>query len=1048
MGKTTSRRGLCVVYCVHDDRYYLEEAIGSFKGAGPVYAFVSRIPWHGALGDWQAAGQAAVKAGATVVEGEWPDEDSHRRAALDFVKVQGYSFALIPDGDEIIEDRLLGQLVSVAAGDQADVVNVEWDTYWWSPEYVVRPREPFRPVMLVKLDTAHHVHLRQFIGDRTMSLGEKCGIVHHLSYCGPDERIRRKIGSWSHRREVVPGWYSDVWCRWKSDRALRHLHPTHPSNYGFAERIRIPAQLSSVAKEPEASRASQRRGTSEKWPTVSVCIPLFGGEEDIAACLDSLESCRDLLHEVIVVDNGSPDKAASRVKECEWATLIENERNLGFAKASNQAYAHSSGDVVLFLNSDTVVPRSGLVALIEDLELSGTIAAAGPLSNTVGHSQRTEPTYTRLENLELFAEDLASTGSEPRDTDMAVGFCLAVRRRVLEEVGPFDESFGTGLFEDNDLCHRIRRAGYRIVVSTRSYVHHKGSASFARAGIDSGRLLQENAQKYKDKWRHDLETGFVDVLPGLSERACTYVADRKPEVLVRKLRPLVERADVSLCMIVRDEERVIGDCLRSAAPFFREIVVVDTGSTDRTVEIARSFGARVYEHTWESSFSVARNRSLSYANGKWIFWMDADDTLPWSTGEALLQSAVGAPGHVHAFVVPVQFVEDGAPSGTRVDHVKLFRRLPNVQFEGRIHEQVLPSIRLHGGDLGRLPQVVLHSGYDTSEAGQAKKRARDRVLLALDYFERPGHPFVLFNLGMTCHFTGHHRKAVRWLKRGLKSANATESHVRKAYDLLGVSLRELGRHHEAKEAFKEGLERVGEDAELRFHLGLSCTQEERYEEALVHYDAVLAYDPDSAFHSFDIGILGFKTLHNRAGVLARLGRYSEAKTDYSAAIEQAPDFLPSTFELFDLALGKEDWECAERCIGHVESQEGRSRNYIGMVARYGSAIGGPGGDVAAISRAVERHPAETEPRLMLGRRLAETGRLIEAKPHLAHLASRGVAEAAYVLAVAEVMRDDYPAARDWMLLAHSLNPGHGQTVEQLARINAALGMPEESGLVQ
>ena len=99
-------------------------------------------------------------------------------------------------------------------------------------------------------------------------------------------------------------------------------------------------------------------------------------------------------------------------------------------------------------------------------------------------------------------------------------------------------------------------------------------------------------------------------------------------------------------MIVRDEERVIGDCLRSAQPFFREMIVVDTGSADRTKEIAKEMGARVFDFPWTDSFSEARNESLRHAKGRWIFWMDADDTLPMASGEALLHAALTAPAGI------------------------------------------------------------------------------------------------------------------------------------------------------------------------------------------------------------------------------------------------------------------------------------------------------------------------------------------------------------------------------------------------------------------
>src|SRR5262245_20268609 len=96
---------------------------------------------------------------------------------------------------------------------------------------------------------------------------------------------------------------------------------------------------------------------------------------------------------------------------------------------------------------------------------------------------------------------------------------------------------------------------------------------------------------------------------------------------------------LSLYMIVRDSARTLRACLESIRPWVDEIVVVDTGSLDNTREIVRGFGAKVHEFTWIYDFSAARNESLRYASGSWIFWMDADDTIDAENGRKLRELA-------------------------------------------------------------------------------------------------------------------------------------------------------------------------------------------------------------------------------------------------------------------------------------------------------------------------------------------------------------------------------------------------------------------------
>ena len=1060
----------CVCYILHDDASYLAASVQSFVSAGKAFAFVSRVPWHDAPGDWQAAAQKAADAGAEVVLGEWRSELEHRQFALAFLREKGYTHALIPDGDEIIEPALLHTLAQIASSSLAERVYVHWDTYWKTPAYVIRPRERFTPCLLLDLRAAVPTGLRNFEGGRSLLLPPEYGLVHHLSYVGPDARIRRKLATWGHKNEVVPGWWENVWLHWDADKLLHNLHPTHPDAYAFAERIHAPAllQYEEILNHGEhgghgegrtegkkrRKEEEERDANSSRIPlssSLSVILPLHGGREDLRLCLDSLEKCREFVSEVVVVDNASLDDAAEEAVGREWVTVLRNEANRGFAAACNQGVEATTGEVILFLNSDTVVPPVGLAWLVQSLRASGSIAAAGPYTNRAGHGQQITPTYTSLDTLDLFAHDFAERQEADTDCDMLVGLCLAVKRSAFVEVGGFDERFGLGTFEDNDLCYRLRRAGYRLVRSSRSFVHHGGSHTFARMQVDMSALLARNQRLFRHKWQEDIECGYASHLSGLSAEPIHFDPARHPDVRTRRIQELARRADISLCMIVKDEARVLGDCLASARPFFREIIVVDTGSTDRTREIAREQGAQVYEFPWTDSFSEARNESLKHARGKWLFWLDADDTLPFASGEAILHAALSAPPHLAGFVVPVQFVDEGTGAegngssgnvnagGTRVDHVKLFRNRPGIRFEGRIHEQILASLRPHG-DIARIPHaLVLHSGYDTSPEGQAKKRVRDAKLLHLDLQERPGHPFVLFNLGMTDHYGGEHAGAVEWLRQSIAEAGSGDSHVRKAYALLALSLRQLQRTEESRAVLEEGLAVTPADPELHFHLAHLLTEAGQYVEAEDHYRRVLETDIAAHFSSVDIGILGYKTLHNLGGLVVLQGDYRKAKEWFQKAIDAAPHFLPSAFALFDAALEASDHATARDMLTLVQKREGRSGNWADMGLRYAESVGGAENGWQFLEQAVQQHPHAPAPRLFLARCLLDAGRQNEALPHLHQLDAQGVAEAAFCLGVTCTRVNDLEGALRHMERALRLNPDHAQTREQVSSLRRALG---------
>ena len=242
--------------------------------------------------------------------------------------------------------------------------------------------------------------------------------------------------------------------------------------------------------------------------------------------------------------------------------------------------------------------------------------------------------------------------------------------------------------------------------------------------------MRENEQKYRDKWRiadsQDSNTPKVDQSPLLGPPRPPFMLEATDAGL--KLHP--NPVKLSLCMIVRDNEGTIRPCLESIRPWVDEMIVVDTGSTDRTPEICRELGARVEHFPWCDDFSAARNESLKYARGEWIFWMDSDDTVPADCGRKLRELVeCEHSGAILGYVMQVHCPGSQAGDLTVVDHVKLFRNRPDLRFEFRIHEQILPAIRRANGEVGWTDIYVVHSGSDQSPAGQQRKLERDFRIL-------------------------------------------------------------------------------------------------------------------------------------------------------------------------------------------------------------------------------------------------------------------------------------------------------------------------------
>ena len=180
---------------------------------------------------------------------------------------------------------------------------------------------------------------------------------------------------------------------------------------------------------------------------------------------------------------------------------------------------------------------------------------------------------------------------------------------------------------------------------------------------------------------------------------------------------------LSLSMIVKNEKDVLARCLKSVKSIVNEIIIVDTGSTDKTPEIAKEFGATILRYEWTDNFCAARNFSLDYVTGDWVLVLDADEVLIYDSSEqiARLLTDNQAEGY---FIRVVNLLGEPPDLETSEDMVvRLFRNRPEYRFEGAIHEQINASIYRASGDhaLKRVPLTIYHDGYLAENIKKKKK---------------------------------------------------------------------------------------------------------------------------------------------------------------------------------------------------------------------------------------------------------------------------------------------------------------------------------------
>jgi GT2 family glycosyltransferase/tetratricopeptide (TPR) repeat protein len=652
-------------------------------------------------------------------------------------------------------------------------------------------------------------------------------------------------------------------------------------------------------------------------------------------CLQSVLRHTRAPYELILVNNGSSDGTAAYLESLRakpgpvLVEVIHNAENVGFPKGCNQGLKHAQGRFLVFLNNDTIVTPGWLEGLITwAVHDNLRVGLVGPTSNYCPPPQHVPLGYADAPSLQAFAarrrRDFAGKALQ---VERLTGFCLLARREVLEDIGSFDERYGAGFFDDDDLCVRACRAGFHLLVAQGVYIHHFGSRTFAGQGIDCAEQLQNNFDRFVDKWGPEQGAGYK--LPELAAarmppatvwpplEAFRVPADSSDEghadpalvapTAIVESSANGQRRSCSLCMIVKNEAENLPHSLGSAADLFDDIVVVDTGSTDRTKEVATQLGARVFDFAWCDSFSAARNESIRHATGEYIFWLDGDDHLDEANRQKLRVLLEGLTEENVAYSMKCLCLPDArSHASTQVDHMRLFRNHPQIRWQYRVHEQILPAIRASGGEVRFADVIIHHSGY-IDNALRQKKLERDLRLLRLEEAEHPADPFTLFNLGAITQELGRHVEAIPLLRQSLARSQPSDSIVRKLYALLSTCHRALNQRPEALQACTEGRQHYPDDIELLFQEGILRREEGDLERAAACFERLLSVQPPPHFASIDAGLQGYKGRHNLGLVYQLQGRLAEAEAQWQAALAEPLGFLPSLLELAALYLSQSRW---------------------------------------------------------------------------------------------------------------------------------------------
>ncbi|MBD2436608.1 glycosyltransferase [Nostoc sp. FACHB-110] len=350
---------------------------------------------------------------------------------------------------------------------------------------------------------------------------------------------------------------------------------------------------------------------------------------------------------------------------------------------------------------------------------------------------------------------------------------------------------------------------------------------------------------------------------------------------------------ISLCMIVKNEEAALPKCLNSVKDFVDEMIVLDTGSSDRTPQIAQEFGAKVHYFEWSNNFSTARNAALKYVTSDWVLVLDADELLTPSIVPQI-KAVMKTDEYI---LINLVRQEVGAAQSPYSLVSRLFRNHPEIRFERPYHALVDDSVAaiikkephwqvgyLHG--LG-----ILHVGYQKAAIAQNNKYVKAQAAMLEFLATHPNDPYVCSKLGALYVESGKITEGLELLQRGLNQATGSANSLNNS----GANLKSLPMNVISVAANTLHPEMMHSEEnydilyELHYHLGIAHTHLKNPQQALIHYQAAIKLP---IYPMLKLG-----AYNNLGNLLKDAGDLNSAKKAYETALKIDPNFVAGHYNL-------------------------------------------------------------------------------------------------------------------------------------------------------
>jgi len=500
------------------------------------------------------------------------------------------------------------------------------------------------------------------------------------------------------------------------------------------------------------------------------------------------------------------------------------------------------------------------------------------------------------------------------------------------------------------------------------------------------------------------------------------------ELLVKNKHNTSLNEKISFCLIVKNEQENIGRCLNSLNEIQnKQIIVVDTGSTDNTIKIAKSFGAEIYHHNWDNDFSKARNHFMRYARGDWVLYLDADEELAPNALETLKEDM--AKPNILGYRLPLENV--GSPLHGCNYVPRLVRNAPGLHFIGKIHETIHASV-LVVMKQWNMEQVIgktkiLHHGYKPEELQRKNKLKRNLALYEEALEELPDEPSIMMNYAHDLNHDGQKERAQQIYEDILKIFEQHKKEhitpeVREQFiHNYGVFLAQHLKMRELSEVMNSRTAReTGPVANVHYMAGLGLMNCNKFREAIPELEASMEKAYDNTLAPCVPDVRTWKPKHLLANCHASVGNELKAIRLWEEVISECDD-SPDPFHDYARFLStlERNKEALEILLKGLKVQ-GHTRK----IWELGCGVVNKDPELAKMSlewteEALKHHPDSDVTNVRRGESLMKNGRFSEAVEYFSRLSDRGEKTATAAQLVCRQLSDqaeehDPEIARDFV----------------------------------